>query len=192
MAEKQAYCQAAGTGKYEKPSGLLGKYDNVRRFWEDRLSAELLAPSLNDLIQDRRSRGQRLRILDIGCGSGDGYELLTGVPTLKPGLCATDTSAITPDDLGRYVGLDINEDLLDQARFHHGSNPRTDFVQGDLSDGADSESVTTAQDEPSDPAGCSTARTRSLRHGWSLSWLAALLLLRTRTRRRNPIFAPPS
>lgn len=135
MAEKEAYCQAAGTGKYEKPSGLLGKYDNVRRFWEDRLTAELLAPAVNELVQDRRSRGKRLKILDIGCGSGDGYELLTGVPTLGPGLCATETSAITSEVLERYVGLDINEDLLDQARFHHGSNPNTAFVQGDLSDG---------------------------------------------------------
>jgi SAM-dependent methyltransferase len=135
MAEKQAYCQAAGTGKYEKPSGLLGKYDNVRRFWEDRLTAELLAPAVNELVSIRKGSGKGLRILDIGCGSGDGYELLTGVPTGDSGVCATETSAMADDALDGYVGLDINEDLLDQARCCHGSNPKTDFIQGDLSDG---------------------------------------------------------
>ncbi len=135
MAEKQAYCQAAGTGKYEKPSGLLGKYDNVRRFWEDRLTAEFLAPAVNELIRERKSGGTGLRILDIGCGSGDGYELLATVPTLDPGVCATETSALSGDALEGYVGLDINEDLLDQARCRHGSDPRKAFIQGDLSEG---------------------------------------------------------
>lgn len=135
MAEKQAYCQAAGTGKYEKPSGLLGKYDNVRRFWEDRLTAELLAPSVNELVNKRQSSGKGLRILDIGCGSGDGYELLAGVPPRDLGACDIETSAMAEDALAGYVGLDVNEDLLDQARCRHADNPKMDFIQGDLSDG---------------------------------------------------------
>jgi len=32
MSEKKAYTQAHGTGKYDKTTGLIGKYDNVRRF----------------------------------------------------------------------------------------------------------------------------------------------------------------
>ena len=39
MSEKKAYTQAFQTGKYDKATGLLGKYDNVRRFWEDQVTA---------------------------------------------------------------------------------------------------------------------------------------------------------
>ena len=42
--EKKAYTQAHSTGKYEKASGLTGKYDNVRRFWEDQNTAIFLRP----------------------------------------------------------------------------------------------------------------------------------------------------
>ena len=35
MAEVDAYNEASQSGLYQKPTGLLGKYDNVRRFWED-------------------------------------------------------------------------------------------------------------------------------------------------------------
>ena len=45
MAEEKAYTQAATTGKYDKASGLLGKYDNVRRFWEDQLTGLFLRPA---------------------------------------------------------------------------------------------------------------------------------------------------
>ncbi|MBW2202465.1 MAG: hypothetical protein JRF71_16865 [Deltaproteobacteria bacterium] len=38
MSEKKAYTQAFQTGKYDKATGLLGKYDNVRRFWEDQVT----------------------------------------------------------------------------------------------------------------------------------------------------------
>ena len=47
MSEKKAYTQAFQTGKYDKATGLLGKYDNVRRFWEDQVTAIFLRPALN-------------------------------------------------------------------------------------------------------------------------------------------------
>ena len=74
MAEEKAYTQAATTGKYEKSSGLLGKYDNVRRFWEDQLTGLFLRPALNRLVQRKTENMQRVRIFDIGCGNGDGYD----------------------------------------------------------------------------------------------------------------------
>jgi SAM-dependent methyltransferase len=135
MAEKKVYSDAAGTGKYDKSSGLLGKYDNVRRFWEDQLTGIFLRPSLNDLIERKRRRLERIRILDLGCGSGDGFELLMGVTTKDPGIYDYITSAITPDILKEYVGLDINDDLLRQAESYYGRHPKTRFVKEDLSDG---------------------------------------------------------
>ena len=35
MAEIDAYNEALKSGRYQKPAGLMGKYDNVRCLWED-------------------------------------------------------------------------------------------------------------------------------------------------------------
>ncbi len=135
MAETEAYRQAAGTGKYDKPSGLLGKYDNVRRFWEDQLTALYLAPSLSDLVDSAAERGRGLRILDLGCGSGDGFELFRYVPVRESDIVSAETSLITEKTLERYVGVDINDDLICQAEACFGGLPGLQFIQGDLSEG---------------------------------------------------------
>lgn len=135
MAEEEAYTQAATTGKYDKASGLLGKYDNVRRFWEDQLTGLFLRPALNDLVSRRNDNLQRLRILDLGCGNGDGYDLIMGVNTKDPGIYEYITAAITPERLQAYVGIDINEELLSQAEVCYGSNPKICFQREDLADG---------------------------------------------------------
>lgn len=135
MAEKKAYTQAFTTGKYDKISGLLGKYDNVRRFWEDQVTGIYLRSFLNNLVENKRKRSERLRILDLGCGSGDGYDLIMGVTKKDPGIYEYVTATITDDMLKEYVGLDINVDLLRQAEEYYGNNPKMRFVEGDLSHG---------------------------------------------------------
>jgi len=135
MAERRAYSQAANTGQYEKPSGLSGKYDNVRRFWEDQVIRMFLRPALNNLAERKRRELGRIRILDLGCGNGDGYDLLMGVANKDPGLYEYITRTITPDMLSEYVGLDINEDLLKQAKDYYGQYPKVRFLQGDISNG---------------------------------------------------------
>lgn len=135
MAEKKAYSQAAGTGQYERTTGLTGKYDNVRRFWEDQVAGQFLRPSLNDLMDKKRERLERVRVADLGCGSGDGYDLLMGITSRDAGIYEYINTAITREMLQEYVGLDINEDLLAQAREVHGDNPKTSFMPGDLTQG---------------------------------------------------------
>jgi len=135
MAEKKAYSQAFETGKYDKVSGLAGKYDNVRRFWEDQVTGIFIRPYLNNVIERKRQRLERIRILDLGCGSGDGIDLIMGVTTKDPGIYEYVTSAITDDMLKEYVGLDINRDLLQQAEEYYGGNAKMRFIEGDLSEG---------------------------------------------------------
>lgn len=131
----KAYSQAANTGKYEKTSGLLGKYDNVRRFWEDQITGIFLRPALKELVERKRQRLERVRILDMGSGSGDGYDLLMGVNTKDPGIYEYITQALTQDMLKEYIGLEINPDLLEQAATYYSANPKVRFVQGDMSTG---------------------------------------------------------
>ena len=132
MSEKKAYSQAVTTGKYDKATGLLGKYDNVRRFWEDQMTATFLRKSLNELVDRKKKRIERVRILDIGCGSGDAYDLIMGITTKDPGIYEYITAAITPESLNEYVGVDINEDLLQQGADYYGNNPKMRFIKGDI------------------------------------------------------------
>lgn len=135
MAERKAYSQAANTGQYDRSSGLMGKYDNVRRFWEDQVTGIFLRPSLNKLIEYKRQHMDRIHILDLGCGSGDGYDLLMGVTTKDPDIYEYIIAVITPDMLREYIGLDVNEDLLKQAEAYQGNNPKVRFIHDDLSNG---------------------------------------------------------
>ncbi|MGD2093838.1 MAG: class I SAM-dependent methyltransferase, partial [Phycisphaerales bacterium] len=81
-----------------------------------------------------RSQAQmrRVRILDLGCGSADGFELLTGVRHRDPNLQDVEVDLLTPDVLALYVGVDLNKDLIPQARQIYGNNPKIVFKQADF------------------------------------------------------------
>jgi SAM-dependent methyltransferase len=130
-----AYSEAVKSGLYAKKSGLVGKYDNVRRYWEDEITRIFLRPHLQKLIDRDQSLMRRLRILDLGCGSADGYELLAGVRQRDADLQQSEVALLTDEILAMYKGVDLNEDLLDQARAIHGQNPKLVFRQGDFTNG---------------------------------------------------------
>ncbi len=133
--QMEAYSEAVKSGLYAKRSGLLGKYDNVRLYWEDEITRLFLRPHLCRAIQRTRSGMQRLRILDLGCGSADGYELLRGIRDREAGLGDEKTSLLPPETLGRYKGVDLNADLLEQARAIYGGEPKLVFEQADFTEG---------------------------------------------------------
>lgn len=130
-----AYSEAVKSGLYAKQSGLVGKYDNVRRLWEDEITRAFLRPHLQNLIERCQEAMHRVRILDLGCGSADGYELLKGVRHRDADLEDTEVDLLSPDVLGAYTGIDLNEDLLDQARSIYGSEPKVSFQQGSFTEG---------------------------------------------------------
>jgi len=133
--QMEAYTEAVKSGLYAKKSGLVGKYDNVRRYWEDEITRQFIRPYLQKLLQRTQSQMQRLRILDLGCGSADGYELLAGIRHRYPSLQEVEVDLLTPEVLGIYKGLDLNKDLILQARELYGHNPKMVFEQGDFTHG---------------------------------------------------------
>jgi SAM-dependent methyltransferase len=134
MAEIDAYNEALSSGQYQKPGGLLGKYDNVRRFWEDEELGIYLRPYLQRLVARKKEHNERLRILDIGCGSGDGFELITSIQDNKSLISEHNARVIEPNMLEFYEGIDINEGLLKQANTIYGSRQNMTFIQSDFND----------------------------------------------------------
>lgn len=130
MAERAAYDEAAKSGLYEKPTGIRGKYDNVRRFWEDEVLCSFLSPYLERLVAERN----KLRILDLGCGSGDGYELLMAVGRRGVGFSQRDCKILTEELLHFYRGIDINQNLIEQANATYGNRSGVVFDVGDFSE----------------------------------------------------------
>jgi len=130
-----AYSEAVKSGLYAKKSGLTGKYDNVRRLWEDEITRQFLRPHLQGLIRRCQQSMKRVRILDLGCGSADGYELLAGVRDRDADLEDVEIDLLSPEVLGLYKGVDLNEDLLAQAGGIYGGNPKMVFQQGDFTQG---------------------------------------------------------
>jgi SAM-dependent methyltransferase len=78
---------------------------------------------------------RRLRILDLGCGSADGFELLSGIRQRDASLHDVEVDLLTPQVLGLYRGVDLNQDLLDQARGIYGGNPKMVFDQANFTQG---------------------------------------------------------
>ena len=130
-----AYSEAVKSGHYAKQSGLEGKYDNVRRLWEDEITRNFLRPHLQKLIERCRQSMRRVRILDIGCGSADGYELLAGVRDRDADLEQVEVDLLSRDVLGLYKGVDLNDSLLEQAAEIYGHQPKIVFAQGDFTQG---------------------------------------------------------
>ena len=134
MTEVDAYNEALKSGQYQKPGGLLGKYDNVRRFWEDEQLGLYLRPYLEKLVDQKKGRGEGLRVLDLGCGSGDGFEFLTSIHKSGAAVSQHDIRVVEPAMLEHYRGIDINDGLLDQARASYGDMQNMDFLCSDYND----------------------------------------------------------
>lgn len=133
--QMQAYSEAVKSGLYAKKSGLVGKYDNVRRYWEDEITRQFLRPHLKKLLDRCQEQMRRLRIIDLGCGSADGYELLAGIAKRDSDLRESEVDLLTSDILSLYKGVDLSEDLIKQARNIYGNNPKMLFAQGDFTKG---------------------------------------------------------
>ncbi len=127
-----AYSEAVKSGLYAKKTGLTGKYDNVRRYWEDEITRHFLYAPLQKLVDHCQQQMRRIRILDLGCGSADGYELLKGIRLRDADLDDAEVYLLTDANLSLYKGCDLNEDLLGQARAIYGNNPELVFSHADF------------------------------------------------------------
>ncbi|MBD3241559.1 MAG: methyltransferase domain-containing protein [Chitinivibrionales bacterium] len=136
---RSAYSQAVKSGRYAEGCGLRGKYDHVRTRWEDALTAQRIAPFVSSLTARKRAASDGVRVLELGCGAGDGVAFLTKVADPAAPLAADARACLPIEAIGAYRGIDINEDLLAEARERFTGCDSFAFEMADISQGLPAE-----------------------------------------------------
>lgn len=120
---------AAQQGYYGlEGSGLSGKKDYVRKYWEDIAIKLTVRAPVEKLMQTR----PKLRVVDLGCGSGEGYELLTHIPASQP--AGKSCFVLLPEHVS-YTGIDVSSSMLEQGRKIYENRKNVQFHQVDLNSG---------------------------------------------------------
>jgi SAM-dependent methyltransferase len=110
--------------------GLFGKKDNVRKYWEDTFIKSAVRPAIESLLD----LNERLRIVDLGAGSGEGLELLAHIPPSDP-VKAHNPFVLDYPRIEVYHGLDISPGMVHQGRTNYGHRKYVRFQKADLSQG---------------------------------------------------------
>lgn len=130
------YSETVARGLYERnQGGLFGKHDNVRTFWEDELTRIALRPHVRERVVACAAGGRRVRIVDLGCGSGQGYELLTRIRQTDLSLEEAQRYVLTPDQIELYLGLDLSDVMVEQGRQNYAQISHVGFERADLREG---------------------------------------------------------
>lgn len=111
-------------------ASLLGKKDNVRKFWEDMSIKLLLRPLLEGMLEQR----PRLRVIDLGCGAGEGFELLTHVP-VRAHRDQAHRDFVLDGDAVDYTGVDLSPAMVAQGQHNYADRGNIHFAEADLSRG---------------------------------------------------------
>lgn len=130
------YADTVARGLYSQSvGGLWGKYDNVRIHWEDRLTRLTLGPFVAERERRARAEERQVRILDLGCGAGQAYGLLTRID--ERGLNVDDAMrfVLPAGRIGQYLGVDLSQAMVEQGRRNFEGLDAVRFEQADLREG---------------------------------------------------------
>jgi SAM-dependent methyltransferase len=141
----RTYSESVARGHYLPYVGaLFGKYDNVRSYWEDQFTREALHPYLVRCIEAVQLQNRKVRIVDLGCGSGQGYEFLTRINKSEISLSSAHQHVLEPEDIEIYLGLDLSAAMVEQGRLNYIAEEHVQFEVADLRDG-----LAAVRDQPS-------------------------------------------
>lgn len=130
---QRTYTETVARGFYEKNIGRVsGKYDNVRTYWEDPLTRFFLRPLIEQRLRTCETEKRGMRIVDLGCGAGQGYELLTRIYQRDLDLDESPRYVLPAEKISLYLGLDLVEAMLEKGRGNYAGNRQVEFRQADL------------------------------------------------------------
>jgi SAM-dependent methyltransferase len=129
------YESAVSMGFYgNADGGLVGKKDNVRKYWEDIFIKLVCRPFVQNLLKVQNS----IRVLDLGAGSGEGFEILTHIPPAHPVDTELKDFVLKPNDIEHYIGLDVSPAMIAQGRANYRGMRNISFEPCDLEAGLSS------------------------------------------------------
>lgn len=133
---ERVYSGAVSNGHYDLfRGGLRGKHDNVRTYWEDQIRGIKLRQCLPGMIDWKRKTGEKLRVTDLGAGTGEAYRLMTSWLRGEANLRLNQTTLLPEDMIEAYVGCDLSEAMVEQGNANFADKPNVFFRQGDFSKG---------------------------------------------------------
>ena len=134
--ELEPYSETVARGLHVSPmGGLWGQHDNVRTYWETHVTQTLLRPFVVARDRAARTEGRKVRILDLGCGAGNGYDLLVRIAETGLNLGDGMRFVLPPDRIGLYLGLDLSEAMVEQGRQNFLGRSTIRFERADLRQG---------------------------------------------------------
>ena len=107
---------------------LRGKKDHVRKYWEDIATKMFIRPLLERLLQQKNV----VRIVDLGAGSGEGFELLTHIPPSNPITSTYQSFVLNPEQIDFYLGIDLSGAMVAQGNRNYAHFDNVCFIQADL------------------------------------------------------------
>lgn len=133
---ERTYADTVARGFYGvNAGGLSGKYDNVRAFWEDEITRTTMRPFVRDRVRACSRAGRGMRIVDLGCGAGQGFELLTRIDEEGRELNDHHVYVLPADRVDLYLGIDLSRAMVERGRKNHQLYPSVRFDVTDLREG---------------------------------------------------------
>ena len=133
---ERTYADTVARGFYGKNlGGLFGKYDNVRAHWEDAMTRVALRPFVRERVERCVRAGRGVRILDLGCGAGQGYEQLIRIDSRDLDLADEHRYVLRPEQIELYLGLDLSEAMIEKGRENYHGLQSVKFDVADLREG---------------------------------------------------------
>ncbi|MDO8725422.1 MAG: class I SAM-dependent methyltransferase [Candidatus Methanoperedens sp.] len=125
------YDVAAQVGFYGlEKGGLTGKKDYARKYWEDIIIKSTIRSPIEKLLAKKSD----IHVIDLGCGSGEGFELLSHVPVSQPLSSGKQCFVLSPDQIS-YTGIDVSDSMVQQGRKNYENRNNVWFEQADLNRG---------------------------------------------------------
>ncbi|MFP4378976.1 MAG: class I SAM-dependent methyltransferase [Candidatus Sumerlaeia bacterium] len=136
VAGAKSYADAVNHGHYDLyQGGLTGKHDNVRTYWEDQIRGFRIRPFLQAMQRRKKKAGEKIRITDLGAGTGEGLRLLLNVNQEDQSMQLDQQKILYIDDIEEYVGSDLSPEMVERGNMNFAEEENVRFRIGDFSDG---------------------------------------------------------